>query len=174
MVGAGVAVVPSSNPDRPSRQFSSAFSFTMKTRLIVLTDLGSFKAYKLAKDPLHSSPQLELVENFKVEATHAPHNETHSDKPGQFAKGTTSSEMANGERHNIELELRRRGVKEIAAAVSRLLGQTEFDGCYFAAASEINHQILDHMSPAARSKIEKNVQANLAHTSRDNILSHFA
>jgi hypothetical protein len=174
MVGGGGDFLHRFKPGLTSRPLLFSFSNAMKTRLIVLTDLGSFKAYKLAKDPFSSSPQLELVESFEVEATHAPHNETHSDRPGQFAKGSFSSEMANGERHNIDLELRRRGVKEIAAAVSRLLGQPEFDGCYFAAAAEINHQIVDHMTPAARSKIEKNIQSNLAHAGRDKILGHFA
>ena len=36
----------------------------MNNKLVVVTDLGSFKAYKLEADSLHSTPRLELIEEF--------------------------------------------------------------------------------------------------------------
>lgn len=148
------------------------------SKLIVITDLGTFKAFKLEKDAFSSSPRLEVVDAWETVFGDDRISRRLSDQAGQFGKGSKGfagiNDMANGERHNIELENRRRSVKEISQKFSELLANGEFDGCYFAAAEEINKTIVDQLTPAAKAKIEKNVRSNLVNADREQILSQFA
>ncbi len=149
----------------------------MKNRLVVVTDLGSFKAYRLEENELHSSPRLDLVENFDT-AVEEKISDQVTDQPGRFPKGTSvnrtaSGDMSAGERHNLDLERRRRAVKKVAEQINRLLRPNEVDGCYFAASNEINSQILNELEPGVRKKIEKNATANLTKIDKAELLNHF-
>lgn len=148
------------------------------SKLIVLTDLGTFKAFKLEEDGFSSSPRLEVVDAWETVYGDDRISRRLSDQAGQFGKGGKSfaaiNDMANGERHNIELENRRRSVKEITQKLSGLLQNGQYDGCYFAAAEEINKTIVENLSPQAQHKIEKNVRCNLVNADRQEIFRHFA
>jgi len=148
------------------------------SKLIVLTDLGSFRAFRMEEDGHSSSPQLETVDAFRNPSGDDRISRRLSDQAGQFTKNApgfvSSHDQATGERHNIWLENERRSVKQVAEAMSELLKNGEFDSCYFAASNEINHAIVEHLTPQARAKIEKNVHCNLVNARRDDILSHFA
>jgi protein required for attachment to host cells len=149
----------------------------MKT-LVVLTDLGTFKAFGMEEDRKSSSPRLQPVEAFRNENGDDRISRRVSDQAGQFKNSTPiASEMmgqGNGERHNIWLENERRSVKEIAEKISELLAGGEFEGCYLAASDEINHAIVEQLAPPARKKIEKNIHCNLVNAPREEILRHFA
>ena len=154
------------------------WNFIFMSKLVVLTDLGTFKAFKMEKDAFSTSPRLEVVDAWETVYGDDRISRRVSDQAGQFGKGSKGfaaiNDMANGERHNIELENRRRSVREISHKLSDLLKNGEFDGCYFAASEEINKTILDSLTPEAKSKIEKNVRNNLVNAKRDDILRHFS
>jgi hypothetical protein len=151
--------------------------FGFMNRLLVLTDLGTFKAYKVEKDRGSSSPRLQQVDSFENVEADDRIGRRLSDQAGQFSKGAgrigSINDNENGERHNIWLENERRSVKQIAERMSELLGGADFETCYFAASNEINRQILDHLTPQARAKIQKNVPCNLVNAPREQILDHF-
>lgn len=148
----------------------------MKNKLVVVTDLGMFKAYRMEKDPLSSSPRLELLEDFET-VVESRISDQVTDQAGRFSKGGTTpggpAEHANGERHNIRLEQERRVIKQVAEKLSLLLRREDVDGCYFAATGEINRRILDHLHPEVRSKIQKNVASDLTKIDKSQILKHF-
>lgn len=148
------------------------------SKLVVLTDLGTFKAFRLNEDRMNSSPRLEPVDTFENECGDDRLSRRVSDQAGQFRRAAPADVAAhiqgNGERHNIWLEEERRGLKEIARHISDLLNDGEFESCYLAAGEEINNAIIDHLSPQARAKIEKNVHRNLVNAKRESILQHFA
>ena len=148
------------------------------SKLVVVTDLGTFKAFRLQKDGFSSSPRLEVVDAWETVYGDDRISRRLSDQAGQFGKGSKSfaavNDMANGERHNIQLENRRRSVKEIVQKLSDLLKNGEFDGCYFAAAEEINNTIVESLPPQAQTKIEKNVRSNLVNADREELFRHFA
>lgn len=150
----------------------------MRNKWIVLADLGSLKAYKVDDNGLNSShPRLELLESYENPEVHHKLSETLSDQAGQFARGArvagTSHEIATGERHNIELELRRRWVRMLAERCNQVLRRSDLDVCWLAAGREINHQLLAELPHDARAKIEKNISANLTKTEKTELLSHF-
>jgi len=144
----------------------------MNDKLVVVTDLGSFKAYKLEANGLHSLPRLELIEEFNFIEAHAKLSDRLSDFAGR-TPGLGNWAAPSGERHNIALERKRRLVKQVAHALTELLGQNGSEACYFAAAKEINHQILAELPRQVRAKIEKNVPCDLTKVEKTEILRHF-
>jgi hypothetical protein len=147
------------------------------SKLVVLTDLGTFKAFALDKSPLNSTPRLQPVDKAEFEEGDDRIGRRVSDQAGQFTKNapafTAIKDQSNGERHNMWLENEKRSVKKIAQRISDLLSDGKFESCYLAASSEINKSILDQLPPNARAKIEKNVQRDLVNTPREQILQQF-
>src|SRR4051812_46138578 len=109
-------------------------------KLIVLTDLGTFKAFRLADDRHSSAPRLEPVDVFENEKADDRISRRVTDQAGQFRRSTMADvathTQGTGERHNIWLEEERRSVKEIARHISELLNDGEFESCFFAASDE--------------------------------------
>jgi len=149
----------------------------MKRKLLVLADLGHFKAYRLEEDQNFSQPRLQLLEQWD---TNVPRHlsEELTDQAGQFRKGTVpagASNLSDGEEHNLDLERRRRALKTVATHLRALLNRKEIDvdGCYFAASSEINGAILNELDQQTRSQIQKNVCANLTRLNSDQVIAQF-
>ena len=149
----------------------------MKNTLVVVTDLACLKAYRLENNHPNKSLRLELVEEFNNAEAHGKLGDKVSDLSGRFPRRTgaqhTTGAMSDGERHNIELESRKRLVRQLAQRLNRLLGSKEVERCLLAASREINHQLLEELEPLARAKIEKNIPAGLTKLDRAEILGHF-
>ncbi len=86
---------------------------------------------------------------------------------------TAGGAMSDGERHNIELETRRRLVRQLAQRLNALASRPDLERCFLAASREINHQLIEELDPQVRAKIEKNVPADLTKLERVEILRHF-
>src|SRR2546423_9264616 len=137
----------------------------MKKKLLVLADLGHFKAYRLEQENTFSTPRLQLLEEWETDVPRHVSQQL-SDQAGQFRKGTTPggpSNLSDGEEHNFDLERRRRALKTVTTHLRDLLNREDdgVDGCYFAAGSEINGAIMEGLDPQSRARIQKNVCANL-------------
>jgi len=152
----------------------------MKNTLLVVADLGGYKAYKLGNhdtnNHLSRTPRLEFLEQFDNPDAHGHLIDRVSDLSGRFPRGTgtrSGGAMADGERHNIELEPRKRLVRQLAQSLNTLARRQEIDRCFLAASKEINHQLLEELDPDLRAKIEKNVPADLTKLERTDILRHF-
>ena len=100
-----------------------------------------------------------------------------TDLSGRFPRRTgaqhTTGAMSDGERHNIELESRKRLVRQLAQRLNTLARSKEVERCLLAASREINHQLMEELEPPVRAKIEKNVQADLTKLEQAEILRHF-
>jgi hypothetical protein len=148
----------------------------MKNTLVVVTDLGCLKAYRLENHP-NKSLRLELVEEFNNAEAHGKLGEKVTDLSGRFPRRTgvqhTTGAMSDGERHNIELESRKRLVRQLAQRLNGLVRGKEVERCLLAASREINHQLLEELEPQVRAKIEKNVPVDLTKLERAEILRHF-
>ena len=149
----------------------------MKNKLVIVTDLGCFRAYRVDRSAGARSPRLKLIEEFTPENAHARLSEIVTDGAGRFPKGAgpqnVSGDMSSGERNDLVLEERRRLIKQVAARLEAQLAADDVESCRFAAASEINRQILDEVSPRARGKIAANVAGNLVKTDKSELLQRF-
>jgi len=100
-----------------------------------------------------------------------------SDLSGRFPRSTggggARAAMSDGERHNIELESRKRLVRQLAQRFNALARSPKIERCLLAASREINHQLLQELEAPVRAKIEKNVPADLTKLQRAEILQHF-
>jgi hypothetical protein len=149
----------------------------MKNTLVVVADLGSLKAYRLENSHPNHTPRLEVVEEFESADAHDKLVDSVTDLAGQFPRSggapNARGAMSDGERHNIELEKRRRLVRQLAQRLNALARRPEVERCLLAASREINHQLLEQLEPPVRAKIEKNVSADLTKMERSEILRHF-
>lgn len=149
----------------------------MKNTLLVVTDLGGFKAYRLDNGEFQRSPRLELLEEFSNAAAHGRLVDRVTDLGGRFPRSTgasnTTGAMSDGERHNIQLEQRKRLVRQLAHRLSSLLRNTEIERCFLAASREIHHQLLDELDGRVRAKIERNLPADLTKVDKSDLLAYF-
>jgi hypothetical protein len=149
----------------------------MKSKMLIVTDLGTLKAFRVDENRLNSHPRLELVKSIDIAEAHTRLSDRVSDQAGQFPRGTgapaQTSDMSNGERHNIELEHRRRLVKQVAETSEELHRAENPEVIYFAAGQEINHQVVEELPGAVRGKIAKNVHSNLTKTDKGALLGYF-
>lgn len=148
----------------------------MKNKWLLVADLGSFKAYRVDASRFARGPRLELMEAFENADAHDRLGDKVSDLAGRFPKGTGPNGagiMSQGERHNIELEQRRRLTRRLAERINTLMRRDDLDTCFFAASKEINHQIVEGLEPALRAKIELNLSADLTKVDKSRLLYHF-
>jgi hypothetical protein len=142
----------------------------MKT-IIFAVDLGHFKAYKVSKDPLNlSSPKVDLIESYDSVEAHGKLSEKVSDSAGRFKQGTGAG---FGEPHSMLQESEKRQLKQIAGNIASLLQKEKCEKWYLAAAKDINNQVIEYLDPAVKSKMAKNVKANLTNTAKAEILGYF-
>jgi hypothetical protein len=145
--------------------------------LLVVADLGGFKAFKLENNNhFPQTPRLELLEHFENPEAHGRIVDKVSDLSGRFPRGTgarSGGAMSDGERHNIELESRKRFVRQLALRLNALARSQDVDRCFLAASREINNQLLEELEPQVRAKVAKNVSADLTKLGKTEILSHF-
>ena len=149
----------------------------MKKTLLVVADLGCFKAFRLENHQPNQTPRLEPVEEFNNADAHDKLVDKVTDLSGRFrlSGGGSSARgaMSDGERHNIALESRKRLVRQLAQRLNALARSPEVERCLLAASLEINHQLVEELEPQVRAKIEKNVPADLTKLERAEILRHF-
>jgi len=148
----------------------------MKNTLVVVVDLGCLKAFKIDNSRDHSTPRLELVEEFNNADAHERLVEKVTDLSGRFRRATraaTGGAMSDGERHNIQLEQRKRCVRALAARFTAVFDSTQPEHCFLAASREINNPLLAELEPRVRTKIERNLPVDLTKVDKSRLLGHF-
>jgi hypothetical protein len=149
----------------------------MKKTLVVVTDLGCFKAFRLENHHPNRAAHLEMVEEFNNADAHGKLGDKVTDLSGRFPRNTgmanATGAMSDGERHNIELELRKRLVRQLAQRFNMLARGPDVERCLLASSREITHQFLEELEPLVRAKIEKSIPVDLTKMDRAEILRHF-
>src|SRR5512140_1102115 len=120
----------------------------MKNTLLVVADLGGFKAFRVENHELNRTPRLDLLEEYNNSEAHGRLVDRVSDLGGRFPRGTglkAGGAMADGERHNIEREARKRLVRQLAQRLNILARSPDIERCFLAARREINHPLLEEL-----------------------------
>ncbi len=143
--------------------------------IIIIANLGHFKAYRVIKDPLETSPRVTLIKSYNFIEGHGKLGDKLSDAAGRFRKGGRREAAAkgSGERHNIELEIEKRIIKMIAKDINAVIASEKFEKWYMAAGDKINRQIIDSLTNEVKARLFKNITADLTKIDRSEILSHF-
>ncbi len=143
-------------------------------KIIIVADLGHFKAYRVTKERLES-PLVQLIESYDSIEGHGKLVDKFSDMAGRFGRGSGQDEagMDSGERYTIELEMEKRLIKMIAEDINAVITREKCHKWYLAAGGKINRQIVEKLSPEVIEKLDKNIAADLTKTEKSEILSHF-
>jgi len=145
----------------------------MADKLIVLADLGRMKAYRVTRDEMSKTQKLEIVGDYSNPGAQAKFVDKVSDKAGRSAGMNGSGAMSMGENHNLKTEEERRNVRQLADDITRLVERENPALWFFAAGKEINQRIVDALSNGVRSKLKKNVAADLTKVDKAGLLAHF-
>jgi hypothetical protein len=149
----------------------------MKNTLVVVTDLGGFKAFRLDDTQWQATPRLELVAEFRNPDAHERLVDSVTDLSGRFPRNGSGPKvaraMSDGERHNVQLEHRRRLIRQIARRLNPLLRSDEVERCFLAASREINHPLLAELEAGARARIARNIPADLTKVGKAELLGRF-
>jgi len=145
----------------------------MNPKLLIVTDLGLLKAYKVEQTP-EGTPRLERLEEVVLEEAHHRLVEQLPDMAGRHVAPTQIKWGAPvADDHNLKLEIKRRLIRHIARHIQRLLQRDHFDGIWLAAHKEIDHEIVEELPPAIRARIEKNLPRDLVKAEPRELLERF-
>lgn len=149
----------------------------MRQTVVIIADLGNFRAYRWDGDQSNSTPSLELVDDFVTLDARTKRANTLTVMEGRSANGGSNSQAtgtaSDGEQHNMQLEKTRRLIRQIAHRATDLLRLKDVERGFFAAPQEINHQILENIAPDARAKIELNLPIDLTRLPKSEVVGHF-
>src|SRR6266568_3755336 len=107
--------------------------------LIIVTDRGSLKAYRVDETPTRG-PSLQLVQAFDITDAHGKLVDKVTDLAGRFpvSDGAGVHHGASiSERTQLETETDRRIYKQLADQISKLVKSDEVEGWSFAAPASI-------------------------------------
>jgi len=143
--------------------------------IIIIVDLGHFKAYRVTSDPL-GRPIIELIESYDSIEGHGKLSEKLSDTAGRFVGGGGKGEVVTGygEPHHLKLEIIKKLGTMIAMDINALIKKESCESWYLAAGEKINKDIINKLEPGVKAKLGKNIPADLTKVRKSDILSHFA
>lgn len=146
----------------------------MDKTIIVVADLGHFKAYRITQEP-RESPRVTIIDSYDSIDGHGKLVDKLSDMAGRFGRGGRKevSTMDSGERHNIETETEKRLIKMIAKNIEALIAGEKCGVWHLAAAKKINRQVIGKLKPEVKSKLDKNITADLTKIDKSEILNYF-
>ena len=143
------------------------------TSLIIVTDRGSLKAYKVSETPTRG-PHLKLVQAFDTTDAHGRYQDKLTDQAGSFPSGAAPGQMNSvGERTGIESENDRRIHKQLADSITDIAEREGKDGWSFAAPASIHSAVVELLPPGVRDKIVEHVKSDLVKIEPAKLPSHF-
>ena len=143
--------------------------------LIIVTDRGSLKAYRVDETPTRG-PSLQLVQAFNITDAHGKLVDKVSDLAGRFpvsdgAGGRHANSIA--ERTQLETETDRRIYKQLADQIAKIVESDGVEGWSFAAPASIHAAIVDLLPASVRNRIVEHVKSDLVKTELSKLPAHF-
>jgi hypothetical protein len=143
--------------------------------LIIVTDRGSLKAYRVDETPTRG-PSLKLVQAFNITDAHGKLVDKVSDLAGRFpvsdgAGGRHANSIA--ERTQLETETDRRIYRQLADQIAKIVESDGVEGWSFAAPASIHAAIVDLLPASVRNRIVEHVKSDLVKTELSKLPAHF-
>ena len=147
------------------------------TSLIIVTDRGSLKAYKV-NETLNRGPGLQLVQAFDTTDAHGKYQDKVTDQAGRNPTGDGSAvsgrhQNAIAEHHGVETENDRRIFRQLADSITETVKREGTDGWSFAAPASIHSAIVDLLPAEVRNRIVEHVKSDLVKIELANLPQHF-
>lgn len=145
----------------------------MKPKLVIVTDLGLLKAYRLETTP-QGTPHLEPLEELVLEPAHHRLSEQVTDFAGRHAAPVARNWGAPmGDDHNLKMETRRRLIRTLAGHIQRLIERNGENGCCLAVPREIHRQLLDELLKPVLARIQRSVPQDLTKATKKELIEIF-
>lgn len=135
-------------------------------KLIIAANLGKVRVLKYraaGEDPIEQDHLIEEPEKSSAEHV-ATIQEAVTDQAGRFARGNPvgfETGMSYGEEHNLEREMERGAIKNIAARIERVLAADGHPAWTLAAPQSILARLKEALPTAARETLDSTVGADL-------------
>jgi len=143
------------------------------TSLIIVTDRGTLKAYKVNNTPTRG-PSLKLVQAFDTTDAHGRYQDKLTDQAGAFPSGPAPGQGTSiAERTGIETENDRRIVKQLADSIVEVVQREGKDGWSFAAPASIHSAVVEQLPANVRDKIVEHVKSDLVKIEPAKLPGHF-
>jgi hypothetical protein len=143
------------------------------TSLIIVTDRGTLKAYKVNNTPTRG-PSLKLVQAFDTTDAHGRYQDKLTDQAGAFPSGVAPGQGTSiAERTGIETENDRRIVKQLADSIVEVVQREGKDGWSFAAPASIHSAVVEQLPANVRDKIVEHVKSDLVKIEPAKLPGHF-
>lgn len=149
------------------------------TSLIIVTDRGSLKAYKVNETP-NRGAGLQLVQAFETTDAHGRYQDKLTDQAGRFPVGDGGGAAGSGrhmngiaERQGLEAENDRRIFKQLADNITEVVNREGSEGWSFAAPASIHSAVVDLLPARVRDRIVEHVKSDLVNIELANLPQHF-
>jgi hypothetical protein len=145
------------------------------TSLIIVTDRGNLKAYKVDERPARGAG-LRLVRAFETTDAHGRYQDKLTDQAGRFPAGDTGSgrhQNAIAERQGMETENDRRIFKQLAESIADVVQKEGGEGWSFAAPASIHSAVTDLLPLEVRERIVEHVKSDLVNIEPSDLHNHF-
>ncbi|CAB4242708.1 conserved protein of unknown function [Methylacidimicrobium sp. AP8] len=149
----------------------------MQIDTLITADLGHLKAYRVSTDELSGKTHIQLLEDRVLPDAHKKLTDMETDVPGRYSVRTGKVVLGRpaGELNNLELEIRKRLLCQLAREIEALLeregGQVKRWG--LAVGAELLPRLLERLSPAVRGKLVKTIPGDLTKLDKDQVLARF-
>jgi hypothetical protein len=145
----------------------------MESDLVVVTDLGLFKAYLMNRKGRSQKPSIQFLESFETEL-HQKFAENLTDTAGRFVGNPAmKSARGYGEPHDLDLERKKRTIKQIGDEISRLVHQFEVKRWFFAGSKEIYKPLLARLTDEVKRTLSVSLDRNLTKFSKADLMLAF-
>jgi hypothetical protein len=153
---------------------SANHSYNMTpTSLIIVTDRGTLKAYKVNDTPTRG-PSLRLVQAFDTTDAHGRYQDKLTDQAGAFPSGAAPGQGNSiAERTGIDNENDRRIVKQLADSIVDVVEREGKDGWSFAAPASIHSAVVEQLPSEIRDRIVEHVKSDLVKIEPAKLPGHF-
>ena len=143
------------------------------TSLIIVTDRGSLKAYKVTETP-NRGPHLQLVQAFDTTDAHGRYQDKLTDQAGAFPSGAAPGQMNSvAERTGMDTENDRRICKQLADSITEIAERDGKSGWSFAAPASIHSAVVELLPATIRDKIVEQVKSDLVKIEPAKLPGHF-
>ena len=141
--------------------------------LIIVTDRGSLKAYRVAETPTRG-PSLQLVQAFNITDAHGKMIDKVTDLAGRYAANDGAGmHQASISETKLETETERRINKQLADQIIQIAKSNGVEGWSFAAPASCHNAIIELLPPQVRDRIVEVVKSDLVKVEPAKLTSHF-
>lgn len=153
----------------------------MSEHYVVTVDHGHLRIYAERMAPGQFTPTLVPVEAMDFPAGIKGYTDRETDMAGRFPgkrvmgnSGAGHAGMSIDERLPMRREEERRRARELASVLESFFDQREEASWDFAAGPDLNHAVLEHLSPPVRRRLRRSLPKDLVNQRSDEVREHFA